>query len=125
MKQAKGSIAILTKQKKMRELALQWSKTSDRTVYAQLLCEVMNHDARPELKEIRCPMTTIYPFDEGANVTEERVRELYSTAYKDLDDARLCGIADSFHFFMWDQPEKLFKELAKSLSVVPKPDSLR
>ena len=123
VEQAKRSIAILTKRETKRELALQWSKTSDRKVYAQLLRELMSHDARPELKEIRCPVTVIYPFDEGVNVTEERVRGLYSTAYKELDGVRLRGIADSFHFIMWDQPEKLFRDLAESLSATSKPDS--
>lgn len=121
--QAKRSIAILTKQETKRELALQWSKTSDRKVYAQFLRELMSHDARSELKEIRCPVTVIYPFDEGANVTEERVRGLYSTAYKDLDGVRLRGIADSFHFIMWDQPEKLLNTLNGALPASSKPPS--
>jgi pimeloyl-ACP methyl ester carboxylesterase len=113
--QVKRSIAILTKQEAKKELALQWSTTSDRKVYAQLLRELMTHDARPELKKVRCPVTVIYPFDEGANVTEDRVRGLYRTAYSDLEGVRLQGIADSFHFIMWDQPEKFLSRLNAAL----------
>ena len=121
--QAKRSIAILTKQQTKRELALQWSNASDRRVYAQFLRELMTHDARSELKTIRCPVTVIYPFDEGANVTEDRVRGLYRTAYTDLDGVRLHGIADSFHFIMWDQPETFLNTLNAVLPASSKPPS--
>jgi len=121
--QAKRSIAILTKQETKRELALQWSTTSDRKVYAQFLRELLTNDARSELKMIRCPVTVIYPFDEGANVTEDRVRGLYRTAYTDLNGVRLHGVAESFHFIMWDQPEQLIKILNEALPATARPDT--
>jgi pimeloyl-ACP methyl ester carboxylesterase len=115
--QAKQSIAILTKKEDKRELALQWSKTSERKVYAQLLRELMTLDARPELKKITCPATVLHSFDENANAPEEYARNLYTSAYTNLDGVRLHGIGDSFHFIMWDQPEKFLDTLKAALPV--------
>jgi pimeloyl-ACP methyl ester carboxylesterase len=119
--QVKQSIAILTRHQANRETALEWSKTSDRKVYAQLLREVMTLDARPELKKIRCPVTVMYAFDENANAPEERARKLYETAYADLDGVHLHGVADSFHFIMWDQPEAFLDALNDALSAASRP----
>lgn len=123
--QAKSSIAILTKQQERRDLLLKWSKESDRKAYSQFMRETMAYDARPELKNITCPVIVIYAYDEAMPVPEAQVIQLYTSAYADLKDVRFRPVLDSFHFIMWDQPEEFLKTLNEVLPAInaPRPSS--
>ncbi|HUG67226.1 MAG TPA: alpha/beta hydrolase [Pirellulaceae bacterium] len=111
--QSRQGIAIQTKQQEGKDLLLKWSKASDRKAYAQIFRELMAYDARAELLKVTSPVTVIYVFDEAAKVPEDYVRQLYTSAYANLKGVRLHGVADSFHFIMWDQPESFTRRSTK------------
>ena len=114
--QAKSSASILTKDDKKKKLLLQWSKESDRKAYAQIFREIMAYDARPELNKITCPVLVVYAYDKAMFVPEAQLAQLYANAYANVKGVRIQRVADSFHFIMWDQPERFQKTLNEVLS---------
>ncbi|PID61532.1 MAG: hypothetical protein CSB44_06995 [Gammaproteobacteria bacterium] len=113
--QAKRSAAMLTKSDDKAELLLEWSRASDRDVYAQVMREVMAYDGREEIADIECPVTVIYAFDEEMPLSEERLHQFYQDAYAQVDDLGLVQVDDSFHFVMWDQPQAFYARLNEVL----------
>ena len=114
--QVKSSASILTKNDEKKALLLKWSKESDRKAYAQILREVMAYDARPELNKITCPVLVVYAYDKAMNVPEAQLAQLYANAYANVKGVHIQRVADSFHFIMWDQPERFQKTLNEVLS---------
>lgn len=114
-RQAKSSASILTKDDGKKDLLLKWSKESNRKAYAQIFREVVAYDARPELTDITCPVLVVYAYDKAMNVPESQLAELYANAYANLKGVRIQRVAGSFHFIMWDQPERLQKTLDEVL----------
>jgi len=115
--QVRASTAILTKQDDKKELLLKWSKSSDRKIYASYLKEVMSYDARPDLRGISCPVIVIHAYDEAMRVPQERLHQLYTTAYSKLKRVSIETIPGSFHFIMWDQPEHFILTAKEALEV--------
>ena len=113
--QVKSSASILTKTDEKKALLLKWSKESDRKAYAQILREVMAYDARPELNKITCPVLVVYAYDKAMNVPEAQLAQLYANAYANVKGVHIQRVADSFHFIMWDQPERFQKTLNEVL----------
>ncbi len=113
--QAKSSASILTKDDEKKDLLLKWSKESDRKAYSQIFREVMAYDARPELNKITCPVLVVYAYDKAMNVPEKQLAQLYANAYANVKGVRIQRVADSFHFIMWDQPERFQKTLDEVL----------
>ena len=117
--QAKSSVSILTKSAEKKELLLKWSKESDRKVYAKYLREIMAYDARPELKEITCSVTVLHAYDGAMGVPEAQLKLLYSTAYANLKTVSIKSIPGSFHFIMWDQPQRFHTMVKEALAPDP------
>jgi pimeloyl-ACP methyl ester carboxylesterase len=115
-RQAKSSISILTKSDDKKELALKWSKASDRKLYARYFRELMAYDARPELKTITCLVIVLHAYDQAMRIPETQLKNIYTTAYADLKTVSIKAVPNSFHFIMWDQP-KAFHEAVKEALV--------
>ena len=113
--QAKSSVSILTKSDEKKELLLQWSRESDRKVYARYLGEIMTYDARAEIKKVACPVTVLYAYDQAMRIPEAQFKQLYSTAYSNLGNVTTKGILESFHFIMWDQPQRFYSTVREAL----------
>ncbi len=114
-KQAASSAAILTKDPEKRKLLLKWSQNSDRSYYAQYFRELLSYDARPELKNITCPVTVFYAYDEAMGAPKEQLNQLYTAAYANLDGVNIQEISGSYHFIMWDQPKRFILVIQKEL----------
>ena len=117
--QAKASIAVMTKQDNKKELLLKWSKSSDRKIYANYLKEVISYDARLDLEGVSCPVTVIHAYDETVRVPQERMVQLYTTAYAKLKGVSIKTISGSFHFIMWDQPEIFISTVKEAIDKIP------
>ncbi len=114
--QAQAAIAFLTKEDEKKALLLEWTKNTDRKIYARYLKEAISHDARPALKNIACPVTVIYAYDPAMRIPPERLNQLYARAYSPLKKLEIHVIPDSYHFIMWDQPEQLASQIQRTLT---------
>ena len=114
--QSKNSASILTKDPDKVDVLINWSTSSDRNVYAQVIREVMTYDARNTLVDITCPVVILYAFDEAMPIPKEQLETLYQTAYSNLEHVALIRVEDSYHFIMWDQSESFQSALASALS---------
>ena len=114
--QAKRSASILTKASDKVKLLLEWSRTSDRNAYAQMIREVMAYDGRTETIDIESPVIVIYAFDKKMPLSKGQLYQLYRDAYANIKNVQLVPIENSFHFIMWDQPKAFYDSLNKALS---------
>jgi pimeloyl-ACP methyl ester carboxylesterase len=74
----------------------------------------MTTDARPLLPAIKAPLTIAYATNEYAR--EEIVGPLYRKAYEGAPGAKLSRVDGSYHFIMYDQPERFRALLADFLA---------
>ena len=106
---AQGERQFLPKLVKSPEglkLAVGWAIASDKSVVARAMYEVMTTDLRPELHKIKSPVTMLYPWDAQSGIPHEATDKLYKENFATLPGVKLFCIEDSFHFIMFDQPEK-------------------
>jgi len=92
-----------------RERVLQWSLATDRATMAAAVHDLMTRDLRPDLAAITVPVTILYAHN--AYATEARMKPIFESAYAGLPDKRLIGMADSFHFIMYDRAEAFAAEV--------------
>lgn len=82
------------------------SSKSDIGVTARAMHELMTTDLRGELAAIRVPLTVVYAYDQAYGVPVGLIDLLYTSSYGGATGAKLVRIDNSFHFIMFDQPEK-------------------
>jgi pimeloyl-ACP methyl ester carboxylesterase len=82
--------------------------TSDAAVGAQAQYEVMITDLRPELADIAAETMVVFVQPAQApDMTPEAVTEFYASQYGTIPDVEFRFIAESGHFVMLDQPERV------------------
>lgn len=114
--QAKRSISILTKVSDKHGLLLEWSRTSNRKAYSQMIREVTAFDGRDEIVGIESAVFVIYAYDKRMPLSMSELDKIYRNAYESIGDVEFMRIDDSYHFIMWDQPEAFYGSLRKVLS---------
>ena len=72
---------------------------------ARALYEDMTTDIRPKLREIKMPVTVLYPWDSATGMPQAAVDGLYRESFAPLPDKTMVRIDNSFHFIMLDQPD--------------------
>jgi pimeloyl-ACP methyl ester carboxylesterase len=94
--------------------ATKWALASDKSVVARALYDDMTTDLRPQLHDLKTPVTMLYPFD-AAMGAPASVDELYHANFAALPNKTLVRIDDSRHFIMLDQPAAFAAQLDKFL----------
>ena len=89
--------------------------SSDADVSGRLFEEVARTDLRPRLSNITTPVTVLYVSAPNIPIGEDRTDDLYRAAYRNLPQASLRRIAESYHFIMLDQPQRFANELREFL----------
>ena len=84
--------------------ATEWAIASDKSVVARALYEDLTTDLRPRLKEIKIPVTMLYPWSDAIGLPPARVDDLYQSNFATLPHKHLVRIDKSYHFIMLDQP---------------------
>lgn len=102
----KTSIARLTKTEAVRPVLVAAGINSDRKTVADAVYELMITDLRPELGRIKAPIEIVYAYDALFGVPADGVDAMYRQAYASAPDIHFTRIDDSFHFVMFDQPER-------------------
>jgi pimeloyl-ACP methyl ester carboxylesterase len=110
------TINSMIKTEARRAGALAESRASDPAVSARAFHELIVTDLRPELPRITAPVTVLYVRPPQAPMTDAQMEAGYQAAYAGLKGAQLKRIPDSWHFIMFDQPERFQAEVAAFLS---------
>ena len=102
----KQFLQMLVKSPAGLKLAASWGGASDKAVVARAMYEVMTTDFRPELHKIKAPTTMLHPWDAKSGFSRADADKFYQENYAALPSVKMVCIEDSFHFIMYDQPEK-------------------
>lgn len=108
-------LRILVKSPEGREAATEWAMTSDKSVVARASYDDMTTDLRPELHDIKCPVTVLYAWDAKSGYSQAVTDWFYQQNYAALPDKKLVRIDNSYHFIMLDQPEAFLRQVDKFL----------
>ena len=76
---------------------------SDLRVVGQAMYDDMVTDMTPRLKDIKVPVTLLYPQDDRL-LTAAMAAKTYGDAYAGLPGVKLVPVTGSYHFIMQDQP---------------------
>jgi pimeloyl-ACP methyl ester carboxylesterase len=114
-KSVEGTIATMVKTEPRRAEAVKASLDSDIGVVSRAYSELVVTDLRPELQNIKVPVTVLYVRAPNAPVTDEQMDGFYKTSFANLPQAKLKRVADAWHFIMWDQPERFQAEVREFL----------
>lgn len=98
-----------------RAAVLENGIASDPTVYPRVMEELILTDLRPELLNIRVPLTVLYVHAPLIPLSEKETDALYRGSYANLPHAILKRIPESYHFIMLDQPQRFARELQSFL----------
>ena len=111
----KKFLRILVKSPDAREVATQWAVASDKAVVAQASYDDMTTDLRPELQNIKIPVTILYPWDSKSPYSQVQTDWFYQQNYAALPNKTFARIDDSYHFIMLDQPQAFLAQVDKFL----------
>jgi pimeloyl-ACP methyl ester carboxylesterase len=114
--QIEPMIATMVRTEALRPQAVAYSLTSDGTVSGQAMHDLILADLRPELANIRVPMTVLWVRPPNAPVSEEQMAGFYRASYAGVPQARLVRVPEAYHFIMWDAPEAFRQELRTFLA---------
>lgn len=110
-KHAETTIAGMINTESMRAGALEDSRRSDTDMAIRSFRELILTDLRPELANIKVPVSVLYVYPKGAPIPEDKIDDYYQHAYSNAKHATVKRITDSGHFIMWDQPERFQAEV--------------
>jgi len=97
------------------KLVTEWAIASDKSVVARATYEVMTTDMRAKLREIKVPVTMLYPWDASTGYQQAATDRLYQGNYAALPQKKLVRVSNSSHFIMLDQPEAFATEMTTFL----------
>jgi pimeloyl-ACP methyl ester carboxylesterase len=112
----KQTISGMIKTESRRAGALADARASDPDVSARAFHELITTDLRPELPRIAAPLTVLYVNPQGSPMSDAQMEAGYAAAYDGAKGARLARIPDSWHFIMFDQPERFQAEVRTFLA---------
>ena len=109
-------IASMIKTEGLRAGPIADSRASDRGVSARAFHELIVTDLRPELPRITAPVTVLYVNPPQSPLKDAQMEAGYRAAYAGLKRVQLKRIPDSWHFIMFDQPERFQSEVRSFLA---------
>ena len=77
---------------------------SDAAVAAQAMHDLVLTDLRPELANIRVPMTVLWVRNPAVPLTEEQMAAMYRDAFANAPQAVVRRVPNAYHFIMLDEP---------------------
>lgn len=110
------TIATMVRTESLRPLAVEHGLASDLAVSAQAFYDLMLMDLRPELSNIRVPLTVLWIRPPNLPIGEEQFAAFYRSSYANVPQARIVRVPNAWHFIMWDEPEAFRQELRTFLA---------
>lgn len=114
--QIEQTIATMVRTEELRAGVVAQSLASDPAAAAQGFYDVLVTDLRPDLANIRVPLTVLWVMPPGAPITEAQLTQYYQASYAGVPGAVIRRIPESYHFIMYDQPEAFRRELREFLA---------
>jgi pimeloyl-ACP methyl ester carboxylesterase len=105
------TIATMVKTEGRRAEAVRHSVDSDAGLSARSMHELIVTDLRPELANIKVPVTVLYVRAPNVPFNDEQLDAFYKASFATVPQAKLKRIPDAYHFIMWDQPEAFANEV--------------
>ena len=115
-KTVETSISAMAKPGPLRDLAAADALASDRQTTANAYHDLIITDLRPELGNIRVPVTVLHVKTPGVPLDEAQFDALYRAQYEAVPNVRVERIPDSLHFIMYDQPERFVASVRRFLA---------
>ncbi|HEV2456640.1 MAG TPA: alpha/beta hydrolase [Verrucomicrobiae bacterium] len=109
-------LRILVKSQEGRKRAADWAVASDKSVVARASYDDLTTDLRPQLDQIKIPVTILYPWDSKSGYSKDQTDAFYRQNYAGLPNKTFARIDDSYHFIMLDQPDAFLKQVDKFLA---------
>ena len=106
-----AAVSSLVKSPAGRKAASAWGAATDRSVLARSMYESMTTDLRPQLPQIKTPVTVLYPWDESMGQPKQEIDQFYSENFVGLPKKTMKRIDGSLHFIMFDQPRLFAAEV--------------
>lgn len=110
-KNIEQTIAGMVRTESLRPAIVEHSLASDAAASAQAMYELITTDLRPDLANIKVPLTVLFVRPQGAPVTEAQMEQFYKLSYANAPEAVLKRVPDAYHFIMLDEPETFQREL--------------
>lgn len=112
----KKFLRILVKSEDGRKLATEWAVDSNKSVVASASYDDMTTDLRPQLQNIKIPVTILYAWDSKSGYSQVQTDWFYQQNYAALPNKTLIRIDNSYHFIMFDQPKAFLEQVDKFLT---------
>ena len=109
------TIAGMVKTESLRDGPIADSLASDASVSGQAMYDLITTDLRPELKAVSVPVTVLWVRPSTAPISAEQMTEFYRLSYANAPQAKLIQVPDSYHFIMFDAPERFRSEMSDFL----------
>lgn len=89
------------------QLAIEWSKQSDRNTMAQAMYELMTTDLRNNIDKVKIPILVFGSWYAGKDygITKEIVQSNYKNQFLKADNCQIKVAETAKHFVMWDEPK--------------------
>ena len=110
-KTIEDTIATMVKRDDRRAEAVHHGLTSDNAQSAQAFHELIVTDLRPELVNIKVPVTVLYVRSPAVPITDAQMDAYYKASFANVPQAKLVRIPDAYHFIMWDAPQRFAEEV--------------
>jgi pimeloyl-ACP methyl ester carboxylesterase len=109
-------IASMIKTESLRARPTEHALASDPGVSARAMHDLIVTDLRPELANIRVPVTVLYVRAPNAPISDAQMDAYYKQSYGNVPQVTLKRVPDAWHFIMFDQPERFFEEVRSFLA---------
>jgi len=116
--QALGAMRLV-KTAEHRDQIINWGKSSDQQVVATAMSELLAADLRDDLSALTAEMTVLAAYDAQMGVPQEQIETLFKAQYANAPNHRIEIVDNSFHFIMFDQPEKFLEIIEAQLGNNP------
>jgi pimeloyl-ACP methyl ester carboxylesterase len=113
--QIERTIAGMVRTEALRPQIVRHSLDSDPAASGQAMYDLITSDLRPDVANIKVPLTVLYVRPAGAPVTDAQMEQFYAMSYAGAPQAMLKRIPDSYHFIMLDAPDAFRRELREFL----------
>jgi pimeloyl-ACP methyl ester carboxylesterase len=109
--QTRATISTMVRTEAARPEIIEHARLSDVGVTANAFHELIVTDIRPELANIRAPLTVLYVIPPQMPLTAEQYDGFMRMSYASVPSARIVKIEDSYHFIMIDQFDRFMSEV--------------
>ena len=105
------ALAGMVKTEELRAAPVSDALESSADVWGQAMYDLVTTDLRPELGRMSVPVSVLWVHPPNTPMNAEQMAELYRVSFGNVSDLSLTRIEDSYHFIMYDVPERFHSEL--------------